>query len=248
VQDRSGCEWRVSMARKMTQWGCHGERTLNAKLERLLQGSEARRMPRFTLTNQVDRHDPSIPVPLGILAEVRIASLGHTVLLNPLSSFQGSVLRLRVSNRSVFFVQPEDVIKDDPCESCVSTNEPAVTKHYAVLCGAPDSTWQLWGKLMRQRQARQTVERTAKWARIDRDRDCSTRHKAAAAKAEARAAALLADEARTATLLMELLNVTSSPGAQTSLLAVSAARGKIAERKANSIIAQRQSSACDLVA
>ena len=163
AQWRTGMEWRKEVQRLGKPWACYGMSTVNATLKTLLAstgGGEALRMPRFLLTNQRTLHAPGTPVPIGILAELRVASLAHFVLLNPVSTFQStlSVLRAGASrsicggktrgcslNAGVRFVQPGQVLKDDRCEACSSVDAEPLTPASRAMCNGSDSMWNKWG-------------------------------------------------------------------------------------------------------
>jgi hypothetical protein len=144
VQYRAGWRWRTHTAGAHKGWACYGVRTLNRSVwRRQLVSNRSDRI--FVLTNAngaagVDdvtltrrqspvvsasgRHELGVPVPLQILAELRVASLARAVLLNPLSSFHHAITSLRGGKQEgVGFVTQDEAIQGDHCE-CSAIDEP----------------------------------------------------------------------------------------------------------------------------
>ena len=143
AQFRTGWAWRVHTFKNRFSWGCYGMNTLNTKLERLrdeamaadvMPASTAAKfeatMPSklFLLTNERNIHQKGVPVPIQVLSEMRIASLAHTLLLNPMSSFQDAIRQLRGNARRVFYVERKDIIKNDLC-GCTAADELPLRGH-----------------------------------------------------------------------------------------------------------------------
>jgi len=215
AQYRTGLEWRGSMVRDGHAWGCYGMASVNNSLLRVL-GMDALRLPRFVMTNQPRSpplHDPSVPVPLAVLSEIRLASQARLVMLNPFSSFQQTIERLRASRGStdaralgVDLVRERDVADD--CEACVSANEPPPMGYYAKLCSAPTPVWEHWRALNRQRRALVTVQRKGRLAREDCIRSNSSARVEAAKTAQAEVFSARAARDALADGLFRLLNET----------------------------------------
>jgi hypothetical protein len=89
----------------------------------------------FLLTNERNIHESGVPVPIQVMAEMRVTSLAHTVLLNPMSSFQDAVRQLRGSADRVFYVDKRNFVADDYC-GCTAADEMAqFDRQRRELCG-----------------------------------------------------------------------------------------------------------------
>ena len=128
IQYRMGVEWKkhVSSPYVGSPWACYGAATINRSLAKVVD-AHARSLPIFYLTNQVRLHDDTVPVPVGVLAEARIASLAYLSLLNARSSFVPTVRRLRIADGAptgrVHVVGRGDVV--DSCDVCGAFDERA---------------------------------------------------------------------------------------------------------------------------
>jgi hypothetical protein len=131
AQYRTGWSWRVHTQEHKMEWACYGPRTINATLANLKPPPPAG-MPLFLLTNAYSIHTPSVPVPVQVMSEMLVTSLAHTVMLNPLSSFQHAVLQLRGSGVNVHFVSREDVIAGDTCECTAADERPVAARHAQI--------------------------------------------------------------------------------------------------------------------
>ena len=113
--------------------------------------------PLFLLTNERNLHDPSVPVPMQVLSEIRIVSLAHTVLLNSLSSFQDAVTQMRGGQHRIHFVSRRDVIPGDTC-GCKAADENERNKlvfigrpRYEIAC-ANQTAFVQWIAQVKQRE------------------------------------------------------------------------------------------------
>ena len=144
AQYRTGWAWRVHTGKMNQGWACYGMRTINASIAKLSMvdrlstrgrsGISLTQRPLFLLTNERNLHDPSVPVPMQVLSEIRIVSLAHTVLLNSLSSFQDAVMQMRGGRHRMHFVSKRDVIPGDFC-GCKAADEN--DRHKMVNMGRP---------------------------------------------------------------------------------------------------------------
>ena len=69
--------------------------------------------PALLAHNARSLHEPSVPVPIQVLSEIRIVSLARYVPLNPMSSFQDAVTQMRGGRQRVHFVARHDVLPND---------------------------------------------------------------------------------------------------------------------------------------
>ena len=150
AQYRTGWNWRVHTFRKRKEWSCYGKATINASLERVRALYPARteasgKMPEalFLLTNEHNVHEPGVPVPIQVLAEMRVASLAHTVLLNPMSSFQDAIRQMRGHGERIFFVSSRDVLPNDYCSCTAADEDPKWASRRLDLC-ANASAFRTW--------------------------------------------------------------------------------------------------------
>ena len=139
AQYRTGWAWRVHTQKMSAEWACYGQRTINRSIARLgdrypslYKLSQTFRdtpgnVQVFLLTNARSLHEPTVPVPVQVLSEIRIVSLAHTVLLNPMSSFQDAVSQMRGGTTRLFFVGKHDVVRGDTC-GCSATDERELAK------------------------------------------------------------------------------------------------------------------------
>jgi hypothetical protein len=143
AQYRMGFEWKRHLERKgRALWACYGMESINATLRRHLAEQEAAAFPIYLLTNDAflhtpRQHSPGVPAPVTVLAETRIVSLAHTVLLNPMSSFWHTIDRLVAADKirkpygpsvtRVLTMRKSEV--NDTCEICGSINEVPIRRH-----------------------------------------------------------------------------------------------------------------------
>ena len=171
AQYRTGWAWRVHTRKLNQPWACYGMRTINTSLLKLSQaarGSGTRasgyvggadgvpltKRPMFLLTNAHGLHEASVPVPLQVLSEIRITSLAHTVLLNPMSSFQDAIVGMRGGRHRLHFVKRVDAV--DTC-GCIAADERELDKLGSVgefrgnLCSNA-TAFEEWIRAVRQRE------------------------------------------------------------------------------------------------
>ena len=126
AQYRTGWAWRVHTRKINQDWSCYGMATINATLARLSRrepiGGNLLAKPLFLLTNIRNLHAATVPVPIQVLSEIRITSLAHTVLLNPMSSFQEAVVQMRGGRDRLHFVTKKDTVRNDHC-GCSAADE-----------------------------------------------------------------------------------------------------------------------------
>ena len=121
AQLRAGWAFRLDAFKRRMEWACYGMATINSTLSKM-RSMDYMPSPLFLLTNARKLHEAGIPVPIQILSEVRIASLAHTVLLNPMSSFQETVRQLGTNITRFAKVNRHDVVDVGGC-GCTAADE-----------------------------------------------------------------------------------------------------------------------------
>ena len=166
AQYRAGWSWRShTIYNSNAPWSCYGPGSIRAWLLRRFSATlkgESRLpadLPVLVLSNvaakllrgdaqwtswaniRVVEHEPQIAIPIQILSEMRIAALGHTLLLNPASSFREGITSLRQADRAeaeakctlaggrncrvrdrVYYMEQKYVLPGDHC-GCDSSDE-----------------------------------------------------------------------------------------------------------------------------
>ena len=131
AQYRAGWEWRMHATRLGHPWACYGQNAIKSALAAPTDGASSPRL--VLLTNAVDAsvgaalhstHGREASIPKRVLAEAVIVAKARRALLNPLSTFQYVVRRLRGTDVELIAraLAMRELLAGDRCD-CAAIDE-----------------------------------------------------------------------------------------------------------------------------